>query len=112
MTQAMTASSLDYVSFYRDQTVFLTGATGGLGACILYKLAVELPTRKIYALVRSLPKAKQTWQKLMPDHFMAMVNSEKIVLVLGDIMKPSLGIEAATLAKVAHDTTIVINSVS
>ncbi|PYH66687.1 uncharacterized protein BO88DRAFT_489802 [Aspergillus vadensis CBS 113365] len=35
-----------------DQVVFLTGATGNFGGCILYKLAVQLPTKKNYVLCR------------------------------------------------------------
>ena len=35
-----------------DQTMFLTGATGTLGGCLLYKLALQLPTSKIFVLVR------------------------------------------------------------
>jgi thioester reductase-like protein len=56
----------DYVSFFKDHTVFLTGATGGLGGCLLYKLATELPTQKIYVLCRSEPKAWKTWSKQCP----------------------------------------------
>jgi hypothetical protein len=47
----------DYLSFFNDQVVFLTGATGGLGGCILFKLASQLPTKKVYILCRSESKA-------------------------------------------------------
>ena len=57
----------DYVSFFKYQVVFLTGATGGLGGCLLYKLAVELPTSKIYILCRSESKARKSWSRTMPN---------------------------------------------
>lgn len=100
-----------YVQYYESQTVFLTGGTGGLGTCLLYKLGMELPTTKIYVLIRSKEKALQTWRKFIPDQIDAMLDSSKIVLVTGDIGRANLGIEEKILAKIASDATIIINSV-
>lgn len=100
-----------YVQYYESQTVFLTGGTGGLGTCLLYKLSMELPTKKIYVLVRHKDKALQTWRKFIPGQIDSMLNSGKIVLVTGDIGKSNLGIEERMLAEIASDATIVINSV-
>ena len=36
----------------KGQTIFLTGSTGILGGCLLYKLALQLPTSRIFVLVR------------------------------------------------------------
>ncbi|KAJ7030823.1 hypothetical protein C8F04DRAFT_1263507 [Mycena alexandri] len=40
----MERSDLDLDSFYQGQTVFLTGATGGLGGCLLFKLVIPVDT--------------------------------------------------------------------
>jgi hypothetical protein len=48
----------DYVSFFNDQTIFFTSAKGGLGGCLLFKLAAQLPTKKVHVLCRSESKAR------------------------------------------------------
>lgn len=90
--------------------MFLTGATGGLGGCLLYKLALELPTKRIFVLCRSKTKARASWAASMPLHINAIFNSGKIELVIGDITKESFGIAADQLAQIASQTNIVINS--
>jgi acyl carrier protein len=41
--------------FYRGRTVFLTGATGFVGKCVLEKLIRDTEVSKIFVLIRSLP---------------------------------------------------------
>lgn len=107
-----TGSELPHnVSSFKDQTVFLTGATGGLGGCLLHKLAVALPTRKIFVLCRSEPKARKTWSQTMPNHIDAILKSGKVKIVVGDILKPRFGINADLFAEIAVATTLVIHSV-
>jgi len=101
----------DYISFFQNQTVFLTGATGGLGGCILYKLASELQARKIFVLCRSESKARATWNKTMPRQIDSILNSDRVKLVVGDILKPNFGIAPDCLVEIAAKTTIVIHSV-
>jgi len=91
------------------QTIFLTGATGGLGGCIIHKLINCLPTLKVYALVRSITAAKSTWDETLPGF--DILGNRRIVLVVGDISKPNFGIESEMMAKIARETTIVINTV-
>ncbi|KAE9378885.1 NAD-binding domain 4 protein [Stipitochalara longipes BDJ] len=104
------SSRTDYVHFFKDQTVFLTGATGGLGGCILYKLASELQTHKIFVLCRSESKARATWNKTMPNQIDSILNSDRVKLVVGDILKPNFGIVPDLLAEITAETTIVIHS--
>ncbi|CCU83054.1 unnamed protein product [Blumeria hordei] len=104
--QRMRMTDADYYSFFQNQVIFLTGATGGLGGCLLYKLALKLQTKKIYALCRSKTKALRSWNDTMPHQYKAILNSGKVILLEGDITKPNFGIDPAQV----HDTTIVINS--
>jgi alcohol-forming fatty acyl-CoA reductase len=101
----------DYISFFNGQTVFLTGATGGLGGCLLFKLVSQLPTKKVFVLCRSVSKARKTWSKLMPNHVDSILESGRVKLVVGDIRKSNFGIPLGLLAEIAAETTIVINSV-
>lgn len=101
----------DHMSFFNDQVVFLTGATGGLGGCLLFKLASQLPTKKVYVLCRSTSKARMTWNKTMPNQIGSVLHSGKVKLVVGDILKPNFGIAPDLLAEIAAQTTIIIHSV-
>lgn len=96
--------------FFKNKTVFLTGATGGLGGCLLYKLALELRTKKVFALIRSREKVQAAWTNSMPAHIDAIFKTGKVELVLGDITLPNFGISGHELEKIVQQTQIVINS--
>lgn len=76
--------------FYSFKTVLLTGGTGGLGGCLLYKLLHTLPTRKVYALVRdSYATAIAKWRRTMPPEITdRMLATDRLVLIVGDMTKP------------------------
>jgi fatty acyl-CoA reductase len=112
LAEMASTASVDYESLFKNQTVFLTGGTGGLGGCILYKLSLELPTRKIYVLCRSKSKAKESWMKSMPNQTTAILNSKNVVLIVGDITKPNYGISPIDLAEIESQVTIIIHAVS
>ncbi|KAF3389198.1 Fatty acyl-CoA reductase 1 [Penicillium rolfsii] len=100
-----------YTKIFEGQTVFLTGSTGSLGGCLLYKLALQLPTRRIYALIRGTPKqAVEKWKKAMPDHLQAIIASKKLEFVIGDIKAIDFGIESSTLEKLRNEVTLVIHT--
>ncbi|GAQ45174.1 hypothetical protein AtubIFM55763_006629 [Aspergillus tubingensis] len=102
---------IGYATSYERQTVFLTGSTGSLGGCILYKLAVQLPTRKIFVLIRgSSELAMKKWKKTMPDHTQAILNSNRIHYIVGDIRQPDFGIEDVTLNRLREEVTLVIHA--
>lgn len=100
-----------YAKSFQSHTVFLTGATGSLGGCLLYKLALQLPTRKIYVLIRGKPEqAIAKWRKSMPDHFQAILASGKVEFVTGDIKLTNFGIQPANLADLEETVTVAINA--
>ncbi|KAL5344092.1 male sterility protein-domain-containing protein [Aspergillus crustosus] len=100
-----------YAVAFKFQTVFLTGSTGSLGGCLLYKLVLQLPTRKIFVLVRQSPQvAVKKWRKIMPNQTQALLDSKKIHFVVGDITKPDLGIDPANLKRLSDEVTLVIHT--
>ncbi|RDH31622.1 male sterility protein-domain-containing protein [Aspergillus welwitschiae] len=102
---------IGYATSYERQTVLLTGSTGSLGGCILYKLAVQLPTRKIFVLIRgSSELAVKKWKKAMPDHTQAILNSNRIHYIVGDIRKSNFGIEDVMLNRLREEVTLVIHA--
>lgn len=100
-----------YAKVFEGQVIFLTGSTGSLGGCLLYKLALQLPTRKIYALIRGAPEqAIDKWEKAMPDHTQAILASKKVAFVTGDIKAVEFGIHPNMLDKLRNEVTLVIHT--
>ncbi|KAL3480866.1 male sterility protein-domain-containing protein [Aspergillus californicus] len=100
-----------YASAFESHSVLLTGSTGSLGGCLLYKLALQLPTRKIFVLVRgSSERAMKKWKKTMPRQTQALLASNKINFVIGDITKPDLGVDAPSLKRLREEVTLVIHT--
>ncbi|KAJ5256703.1 hypothetical protein N7478_012807 [Penicillium angulare] len=100
-----------YKKIIQGHTVFLTGSTGSLGGCLLFKLALQLPTRKIYAFIRgSQEQAINKWRKAMPDHVQAILLSKKVEFVTGDIRSPNFGIQPAILQELSEQVTMIIHT--
>lgn len=97
--------------WYRDQVIFLTGATGNLGGCLLYKLAVQLPTSKIYVLCRgSMREAVEKWESSMPEQIDDILDTGKVRCLTGDITRPNLGLSSDELDVLQKEVTAVIHS--
>ncbi|KAJ5097221.1 male sterility protein [Penicillium angulare] len=104
-------SSADPIDWYQDQVVFLTGATGSLGGCLLYKLAVQLPTKKIYVLCRgSMRQAIEKWEISMPEQTDEILDTGKVHCFSGDITHSNLGLGPHELEKLQSEVTVVIHA--
>ncbi|CAI7614017.1 unnamed protein product [Penicillium manginii] len=100
-----------YTKIFEAHTVLLTGSTGSLGGCLLYKLALQLPTRKIFALIRGEPaQAIEKWTKSMPDQVRAIVASGKLEFVVGDMRKADFGLKSEVLKDLREQVTLVIHT--
>lgn len=101
----------DYSNFFRNKTTFLTGATGNLGGCLLYKLTVVLEVRRVYVLCRgSAARARIKMTKNMPEQIKEVLAHKSIVFIVGDIMEPNFGISALNLLEMEETVEIIINS--
>jgi nucleoside-diphosphate-sugar epimerase len=99
------------VEWYRDQVIFLTGATGNLGGCLLYKLALQLPTAKTFVLCRgSMRQAMEKWEATMPDQIEDILDTGKVVCITGDITQPHLGLGRSELETLQREVTLVIHA--
>jgi nucleoside-diphosphate-sugar epimerase len=100
--------------FYKEQVVFLTGATGGLGGCLLYKLSIVLDVQRLYVLIRgSESTAMERWKHTMPQQYQIIegrIKAGNIVLVPGNITKECFGITIETLSKIEEEVTIIIHA--
>ena len=100
--------------FYKQQVVFLTGATGGLGGCLLYKLSIVLDVQRLYVLIRgSESRVMERWEHTMAQQFRHIedrIRVGNIVLVPGDITKECFGITVETLRRIKEEVTIIIHA--
>ncbi|KAJ5860833.1 uncharacterized protein N7529_008143 [Penicillium soppii] len=97
--------------WYRGQVIFLTGATGNLGGCLLYKLSLKLPTSKIFVLVRgSIRQAVEKWEHFMPEQVDDILDTGKVNFMVGDMTQPDLALSATDLELLKQEVTVVINS--
>ncbi|PVH72542.1 male sterility protein [Cadophora sp. DSE1049] len=100
--------------FYKQQVAFLTGATGGLGGCLLYKLCIVLDVQRLYVLIRgSESAALERWKYTMPQqyrHIEDRIRVGKVILVPGDMTKERFGITTETLRKIEEEVTIIIHA--
>ncbi|KAJ7245745.1 male sterility protein-domain-containing protein [Mycena rebaudengoi] len=97
-------------AFFKKHVVLLTGGTGGLGACILFKLALQVDTDKIYVLVRgSIERAKSQWAASMSGHIDRILATGRVELLVGDVREKHLGLDPGVLAELAGSVTLVIH---
>eukprot|EP01102_Stenamoeba_stenopodia_P018868 TRINITY_DN6998_c0_g2_i1.p1 TRINITY_DN6998_c0_g2~~TRINITY_DN6998_c0_g2_i1.p1 ORF type:complete len:806 (+),score=186.18 TRINITY_DN6998_c0_g2_i1:350-2419(+) len=91
------SSKKSYASDPVESNYFLTGATGFLGAFMLFDLLREHPDSKVYCLVRKA-KTLEEGKRLITDRLrysrlkVTEEETERIVPVLGDLSKPLLGL--------------------
>jgi alcohol-forming fatty acyl-CoA reductase len=100
--------------FYKDQVVFLTGSTGGLGGCLLYKLGVVLAVPRLYVLIRgSESRALERWKHTMPHQLHQIqdrIRAGRIILVSGDMTQEGFGISEEILQKFKDEVTLIIHT--
>ena len=105
------AQESDPPDFFKDKTVLLTGGTGNLGGCILFKLTAILHVRKIFVLCRgSAALAKITVTKNMPLQAKSVLLHPAITFVQGDMTEPDFAISKDQLEQLEKEVQIVINA--
>lgn len=104
------AAYLDTVD--QPRQIFLTGATGFLGAFLLHDL-LQKTTATIYCLVRAanLEEAKQKLRKnlqlyLLPD----LTLNKRVVIVLGDLGQPRFGLSEQQFVELATSVDLIYHN--
>ncbi|KAL3454154.1 male sterility protein-domain-containing protein [Aspergillus insuetus] len=101
----------DQMDWYRNQTVFLTGGTGYLGACLLYKLTLQVPTRRVFVLCRkSVQHAIAKLEELMPEQSDEILDTGKVHFVVGNLDCRDWGMKPADLQRLREQVTVVIHA--
>ena len=109
----------EIIEFYKDKSIFITGATGFLGKALIEKLLRScFHLGKIYLLVRG-KKGKSPQQrldelvdcKLFDDVKKAHGDfKEKLVMIEGDLLLPNLGISESDRKLMIDNVSIVFHS--
>jgi amino acid adenylation domain-containing protein/thioester reductase-like protein len=90
-------------------TVFLTGATGFLGACLLKELLVQT-SAQVYCLVRAT-RAQAAWQKfhtwLQHQQLWKAEFAQRIKIVVGDLGQARLGLSPAEFDALAAQVEVI-----
>ncbi len=93
--------------------IFLTGATGFIGAFLLHELLQQTPEASIYCLVRSADaeSGKQKIRKNLERYLLwnEELNSA-IIPVIGDLAKPSLGLSEQQFSELASVIDVVYHN--
>lgn len=94
------------------QAIFLTGATGFLGAFLLWEL-LQQTQADIYCLVRAnnLVEGKNKIQASLKSYLIWDENfNKRIIPVIGDLSQPLLGINHRELENLAHQIDVIYHN--
>lgn len=109
----------EVTSWYNNKSIFVTGATGFVGRCLVEKLLRVCPgISAVYITVRDKNDVKfedrvnayskhVAFSKLAAENPMAL---KKIRFVKGDINKVNLGMSEADIAEVTEEVSVVFHS--
>ncbi|MGG6263701.1 thioester reductase domain-containing protein [Leptolyngbya sp. AN10] len=95
-----------------SQSIFLTGATGFIGSFLLKEL-LHQTAATIYCLVRAetITAAKQKLARVLKQANANLAEcAERIVLILGDLAQPSLGLTDAQFQELADSIEVIYHS--
>jgi amino acid adenylation domain-containing protein/thioester reductase-like protein len=93
--------------------LFLTGATGFIGAFLLQELLTQHPNARIYCLVRanSIGEASDRLKTIMKRYEIWKDGfGERIIPILGDLEKPCFGLDEQQFRKLADRIDVIYHS--
>ena len=97
---------------HQPKRIFLTGATGFLGAFLLQEL-LDKTDADIYCLVRAFDRtaARERLQNNLEQYSLKYkADASRIILVVGDLSKPMLGLDANAFDRLAEEIDVIYHS--
>jgi len=104
-------------AFYKDKSIFITGATGFMGKVLVEKLLRSTPVNRIFLLIRQkrgVPSSDRLEQLLAAPIFDAAKEANqvagRVVGVSGDITLPGLGLSPEDERTLVSEVGVVFHS--
>ncbi|CCU99902.1 hypothetical polyketide synthase [Malassezia sympodialis ATCC 42132] len=96
----------------REQHIFLTGATGYMGATVLSALLDAFPKAQVTALVRGTEEGglDRIREVAAQRHLSTVQHMDRVKAVVGDMTKPKLGLSPAQWAILASDMDLLVHA--
>lgn len=96
----------------REQHIFVTGATGYMGASVLESVLTAFPKAQVTALVRDTPESGLERIKAVAEkrHLKTLEHLDRVKTVSGDITKPKLGLANHEWAVLASLMDLVVHA--
>lgn len=98
------------ITRFKPKHIFLTGATGFVGAFLLHELLLHNPQATIYCLVRAnnLADSRSRLRSTLKNYEIWEESfSSRIIPIVGDLSKPLLGLSAQDFGKLADVIDVI-----
>ncbi|KAJ6015373.1 hypothetical protein N7540_009964 [Penicillium herquei] len=100
--------------YYEGRSILVTGGSGFLGTAIVHRLLTSTSVSRVYLICRGgTEKLLSKWKQWLPDSTVDELHCPERLLVLdGDILLPSLGLLQSELDDIRTNVSIIIHAAS
>eukprot|EP01102_Stenamoeba_stenopodia_P012400 TRINITY_DN3915_c0_g1_i1.p1 TRINITY_DN3915_c0_g1~~TRINITY_DN3915_c0_g1_i1.p1 ORF type:complete len:858 (+),score=200.87 TRINITY_DN3915_c0_g1_i1:610-3183(+) len=113
LPDSITSKELPLSDFTKPQYVFLTGATGFLGAHLLYDL-LTTTSASVYSLIRAenAAHAMSRIERILNSYHLQLDDNMKarIIPVPGDLSQPNLGVMPSLYREITANATVIYHN--
>ncbi|KAE8415191.1 male sterility protein-domain-containing protein [Aspergillus pseudocaelatus] len=102
------------LEYYKNKSIFVTGAPGFLGTVIIYRLSSLCEVQHVYVLCRGgIERLRSNWSQGLPEETMnALCDPSRTTVFDGDIRLPDMGISKDKLDMVRTQMDVIIHAAS
>ncbi|KAE8141703.1 male sterility protein-domain-containing protein [Aspergillus pseudotamarii] len=102
------------LEYYKNKSIFVTGAPGFLGTVIIYRLISLCEVQHVYVLCRGgIQRLRSNWSQVLPEEIMnTLCDPSRITVFDGDVRLPDMGISKNKLDMVRTQVDVIIHAAS